>query len=207
METPDAYGGPFPVIGLAGTNFHVNAYALELSEVSDPENKITVMDMLNLEDHMELLYDRETKNAWQGYIGDAPPQRVQLFWLRPFGAMDPQGMAAKMEELNPGMPLLPENLPVIAIAGRPFFVDDNRKAFRDLANPWNMIFYNDVVQRGGQAGVFLDKVTSTVPFPHEFNVYDPTATVPDHIEFAAVPSGPELARMLNEDRSARQAGR
>src|ERR1700722_7623892 len=131
MEKTESYNGPFPVLDLEGTSFYVNGYLMALVQVDDPDNQIELFDMLCLEDHYELWYDTETKSGYHGLVRGEIPEQVKLFWFYPFDAMDPQGRNASLNETHPGWQKdFPEDLPVIDIAGKDFFVDEGRKAFR-----------------------------------------------------------------------------
>lgn len=199
MEEDNSYKGPFPVIELEDTAFYVNGYLMALVEVNAPENQIGMYDMLCLEDHYELWYDPDTKNVYDGPLTGELPEQVKLFWFYPFDALDPVGRSARLDEIRPGWRKdFPTDLPVIQIAGKDFFVDEQRKAFRDTGNCWNMITFADVFKRDGQTGIYIDTNRVQVPFLHEFNPYEPPAVLPDHIIFAEVPDGPHLAFLLNE---------
>jgi hypothetical protein len=91
MNKPGYYDGPFPVIVLEGTPFYVNGYTMELVQVEDPANRINTFDMMCLEDHVELWYDTESRNAYEGQHFGEIPERVKLFWLYPLEALDPLG--------------------------------------------------------------------------------------------------------------------
>jgi hypothetical protein len=103
MKTLTDYTGPFPVITLVGTDFLVNACTMQLIEAADPTNKIDYFDMIDLQDHLELVYDTSTKSSYQGRWDQYHEKdNTQLFWLRPFGAMDPAGMNELMDQVKPG---------------------------------------------------------------------------------------------------------
>jgi hypothetical protein len=200
MKDSNEYNGPFPVIDLAGTDFLVNALKMELIEQSDPENRISYFDMLDLQDHLELVYDTSTKSAYEGrwdQYFDKP--NVILFWLRPMAAMDPAGMKELLDNTRPGWrSSFRTDLPVVNLAGTDFFADEQRNSFRQKDNPWNLIHFHEVQQINERHGVYLDTRTNNVPFPHELYLYDPPERLPEHVVFAEVPSGPQLAVILQE---------
>ncbi|NHA05486.1 hypothetical protein G7092_16875 [Mucilaginibacter sp. HC2] len=199
MKQENNYKGPFPVIELEGTPFFVNGYLMALVEVDRPENQIDLFDMMCLEDHYELWYDTETKQVYDGPLTGQIPEQVKLFWFYPFDAMDPQGRNTKLDEIKPGWRKdFQTDLPVIQIAGKDFFVDEKRKAFRDTENCWNMISFADVFKRGGKTGIYIDTRVTQVPFLHEFDPYHAPEELPEHIVFAGVPDGQHLAFLLNE---------
>jgi len=206
MKTLTDYAGPFPVINLVGTDFLVNACTMQLIEAADPSNKIDYFDMIDLQDHLELVYDTSTKSSYQGRWDQYyDKENTQLFWLRPFGAMDPAGMNELMDYVKPGWrDSYRSDWPVINLAGADFYADDQLNSFRQKDNPWNLIHFHEVMQVNGQMGVYLDKRVMNVPFPHEFNSYEPPSEMPENVIFAEVPSGPELAILLNEANAARQ---
>jgi hypothetical protein len=199
MKKTDDYNGPFPVIELEGTSFYVNGYLMELVQVDNQENRIDIFDIMCFEDHYELWYDMETKSAYESPVIWQIPEHVKLFWLYPFDAMDPQGRNARLDQTQPdwrkGFPI---DLPVIKIAGKDFFVDEKRNAFRDTVNCWNRISFTDVFKHNNKMGVYIDTRIAQVPFPHEFDPYHPPVELPEHIVFAEVPDGHHLAFMLNE---------
>ena len=204
MKTLTDYPGPFPVINLAGTDFLVNACTMQLIEAADPENKIDYFDMIDLQDHLELVYDTLTKSSYQGRWDQCQDmENTQLFWLRPFGAMDPAGMKELMDNIKPGWRnTYSIDWPIVSLAGKDFYADEQLNSFRQKDNPWNRIHFHEVIQSNGQSGVYLDTRVLNVPFPHELNIYEPPLELPEHIIFAPVPSGPELAVLLNEARAA-----
>lgn len=205
MERDNSYKGPFPVLELAGTEFYINGYELALIQVGQPENRIDMMEMLVLDDHVELWYDAETKKAYDG-PADQMPGTVQLYWLYPLAAMDPLGKTAWLDENRPGWKTdYVTDLPVISIAGKDFFVDDRRNSFRDTKNNWNMIAFKDVTQVDQKTGIYIDKRVTQVPFPHEFDSYNPPDTLPGHIVFAEVPDGRQLAQLLREHQSQKES--
>lgn len=198
MNETGNYSGPFPVIELEGTSFFVNGYLMALVQVDEPENQLELYDMMCLEDHYELWYDTDTKQVYDGPLTGQIPEHVKLFWFYPFDAMDPHGRNARLDETRPGWRKdFPTDLPVIQIAGKDFFVDERRKAFRDIENCWNMIYFADVFKRDGKTGIYIDTTVVQVPFPHEFDPFDPPAVFPEHIIFAEVPDGHQLATLLS----------
>ena len=203
MNALTDYNGPFPVINLMGTDFLVNACTMQLIEAGEPSNKIDYFDMIDLQDHLELVYDTSTKSSYQGRWDQYHDKvNTELFWLRPFGAMDPAGMNELMDHIKPGWRSAYRcDLPVINLGGTDFFADEQLNSFRQKDNPWNRIHFHEVMQLNGQAGVYMDTRVKNVPFPHEFDAYDPPGKMPEHIIFAEVPSGPELAVLLDEARS------
>ena len=188
MEKAENYNGPFPVVELEGTSFYVNGYQMALVQVDDPDNLIEMFDMFCLEDHYELWYDTESKSVYDGPLTGEIPDHVKLYWFYPFDAMDPDGRNARLNETHPGWQKdFPVDLPIIKIAGKDFFVDEGRKAFRDTGNCWNRISFADVFINNGRTGVYIDTRVLQVPFPHEFDCYEPPDQLPVHIVFAEVP--------------------
>ncbi|WDF77039.1 hypothetical protein PQ469_24455 [Mucilaginibacter sp. KACC 22773] len=209
MENSNVYEGPFPVVELEGTSFYVNGYLMALVQVDNAENQIGLFDMFCLEDHYELWYDRKTKQVYDGSLVGEIPEQVKLFWFYPFDALDPAGRNKRLDEIRPGWRQdFPTDLPVIRIAGKDFFVDERRNAFRDTENCWNRISFADVFKRDGKTGIYIDTQVTQVPFLHELNPYDLPDKLPEHIVFAEVPDGHHLAFLLNEHhlRQQEQAG-
>jgi hypothetical protein len=205
MKEVKSYNGPFPIIELEGTQFYVNGYLNELVQVDNPDNRIDMFDMIHLEDHVELWYDPETKNVYDGLHNGAIPGHVKLFWFYPFSAMDPLGTNARLDESDPGWRKnFPTDLPIVNISGKDFFVDEKCKAFRDIENCWNMISFADVIKHNGKTGIYIDTRVVQVPFPHEFDSYHPPDVLPEHIVFAEVPDGQHLAFLLHEYNNQKQ---
>jgi hypothetical protein len=199
MKKTDEYNGPFPVIELEGSSFYVNAYQNEFVQVDDPGNCIGMQDMMCYTDHMELWFDSGTKTVYEGPHTGKIPDAVKIFWFYPFGAMDPLGRNAAMDETQPCWRKdYPTDLPVIKIAGKDFFVDERRNAFRDTKNCWNTISFADVCKRNGETGIYIDINVVQVPFPHAFDDYYPAHGLPENIVFAIVPDGHRLAVLLND---------
>ncbi|WP_345952951.1 hypothetical protein [Mucilaginibacter sp. PAMB04168] len=200
MDLGSEYYGPFPVLELEGTQFYINAFLHELIEVDNEQNRMDwYNDMHYLKDHVELWFDRQTKNVFWGNLFD-PPEQVKLFWLYPLDAVDPDATKARLDRVVPGWDEdYPVDLPVVQIAGQDFFADPQGKEFRDTQNPWKTIPFSEVLMENGVTGVFLDKRVMQVPFPHIYDPFNPPAVLPEQIIFAAVPNGREMARLLSDE--------
>jgi hypothetical protein len=207
MDLGSEYYGPFPVLELEGTQFYINAFLHELIEIDNEQNRMDwYNDMYYLRDHVELWYDSQTKNVFWGNLFD-PPEHVKLFWLYPLDAVDPDATKARLDRVVPGWDEdYPVDLPVVQIAGHDFFADPQRKEFRDTQNPWKTILFSDVLMDNGTTGVFLDERVMQVPFPHIYDPFDPLAAMPEHVIFAAVPNGRELAQLLSDQHTFHYTG-
>ena len=207
MDLGSEYYGPFPVLELEGTQFYINAFLHELIQVDNEKNRMDwYNDMHYLQDHVELWFDGQTKNVFWGNLFN-PPEHVKLFWLYPLDAVDPDATKARLDRLLPGWDEeYAPDLPVVQIAGQDFFVDAQRKEFRDTENRWKTIPFADVVMENGQTGVYLDERVMQVPFPHIYDPFDPPAVMPEYVVFAAVPSGRELARLLSDQQTFHYTG-
>ena len=79
-----------PTIDIAGTDFFVDLRRMELREVANPANKITFYDFRDNGDHLLLLYDTETRNA---YLGPGrkltETGKVKIIRLQPLDKLDP----------------------------------------------------------------------------------------------------------------------
>ena len=79
-----------PTIEIAGTEFFVDLRRMELREVANPDNKITFYDFRDNGDHLLLLYDTETHNAYQGPGRKlAETGKVKRVRLQPLDQLDP----------------------------------------------------------------------------------------------------------------------
>lgn len=129
-----------PTINIEGTEFEVNVAKQELIEVANQQNTISFLEMRDLGTHYTFEYDLREKNlpsTFKSGITVEVPQMVKL---------DPIGMAAhhnmEVEDLhwktdfdivvNQDLIHLREKgaLPVIDIAGHPFYVDIRMDSLR-----------------------------------------------------------------------------
>jgi hypothetical protein len=123
-----------PTYPIEGTEFLLDVSCQELKEVKNPSNTISFLEMKDHGTHYTLNYDPESKNLpglfGKNTVGVEIPQMVKL---------DPEGMAThyslSVDELkgktdfeiivNQDLVALREKgaLPIIDIAGHPFYVD------------------------------------------------------------------------------------
>jgi hypothetical protein len=79
-----------PTIDIAGTDFFVDLRRMELREVANSANKITFYDFRDNGDHLLLLYDTETRNAFRGPASKIPETgKIQIIRLQPLDQLDP----------------------------------------------------------------------------------------------------------------------
>ncbi|WP_431217153.1 hypothetical protein ACQ86N_22990 [Puia sp. P3] len=79
-----------PIIDIAGTDFLVDLRRMEFREVANPANKITFYDFRDNGDHLVLLYDTETRNAYGGPGKKlAETGKVRIIRLQPLDQLDP----------------------------------------------------------------------------------------------------------------------
>jgi len=196
-----------PEVDVAGIKFYADAINSELIEVGNPDNRISTQAMVTFDDHHEFLFNRETKNILHGRWNipeNELGENLAWVWIRPIGAIDPQGMATLVREGKiPALTLAELSQPIISIADTSFYIDDIHNRFRELANRWNCIDFKEIFE-AGQTGFFFDKTIKNVPFAHVLDSYSPFEELPGHIVFAVVPSGQELADLVkNPQKSLR----
>ena len=188
-----------PEVDIAGHAFYADATRSEYIEVADTQNRIHVLEMMNFDDHSEFLFDHSTRNAYQGRWDKFPEaSKVENVWLRPIAATDPEGMRMLISEGKYTWEVHYKTpLPVVAIGGTDFFVDEIRKGFREVANPWNILLYTNT-NRDDPWTVYFDKRIKNVPFPHELDKYNPPRNLPAHISRESLPTGAKLNELLKD---------
>lgn len=173
-----------PVIDiLPGATFYVDAVKQLLIDTENPNNTISPMEMLSLEDHSEFVFDKQTRNLKPGNWMETDNHRYVLVWLRPLEVYDIEG--AKIRDVQEGS-LIQKNLPEINIEGVKFLWDRQHTLLLQKDNPYNQIHKSTMDMRGGIMGIYFDKHKKIVPFPHEINSRQPDEKLPLHIRF--VPS-------------------
>jgi hypothetical protein len=196
-----------PEIDVAGIKFYADAASSELIEAGNPDNRISTLAMMTFDDHHEFLFDRETKNILHGrwnIPADELGDNLTWVWIRPIGAIDPQGMAKLVGEGKlPALTIAELSQPIISIGNTSFYIDDIHGKFRELTNRWNCIDFKDVLQ-GEHTGVYFDKTVKNLPFPHELDISASIEKLPDHIIFAKIPRGEELASILKKVKKSLQ---
>ena len=80
-----------PTINIEGTDFLVDVNKLELSEIGNPKNTISIFQMLDLGDGYKFSYGLQEKNIPHLYSGN---EKITVT-IPEFVTLDPQGMAAK----------------------------------------------------------------------------------------------------------------
>jgi hypothetical protein len=167
-----------PVINLLeGVDFYVDASKGQLIDTKDKSNIISVFDMLFLEDHFELLFDKSVRNVKESEWTTGNESHEYL-WLRRLEVYDPEGAKQSATE---NQLLKFKSFPVIEIEGIKFLWDGEQNLIRQQDNPWNAIYKNDLTFRSGAEGFYFDTQQKLVPFPHELP--QEKEGLPDHIKF------------------------
>lgn len=196
-----------PEIDVAGIKFYADATHSELIEAGNPDNRISILEMMTFEDHHEFLFNLETKNVAHGrwnIPADELGEHLTWVWIRPIGAIDPEGMAQLVKEGKiPALTLAELSQPIISIANTSFYVDELHGRFRELTNRWNYIDFKDV-QQGELNGFYFDTNVKNIPFPHELDADTPIEKLPGHIVFAKVPTGEELSAIIKRAKKSLQ---
>lgn len=185
-----------PIVDIAGVPFYADAFQFVYREVADPTNEIWPYEMLVLEDHYELLFDKKRKCAHDGEVLSGLSTEVDLVWLRPLMAVDPEGMELAVQY---GKCQFREHyqdpLPTINIGGTDFYIDPIRKGFREVENRWNIILFTDVVP-SEQPTIYFDTKVKNVPFPHELETYKSLPQMPANIKLVELPRREEMKKLM-----------
>ncbi|PSK90787.1 hypothetical protein [Taibaiella chishuiensis] len=183
-----------PQTDIAGTKFLANSITGEFIQVENSENQFSIFDMIIHDNHLEMLFDKSTCRPYEGNWSEAPEsENLQYVWLRPVSQLDPDGMnimleggLIKWEEYYPG------ELPTVKIHDTLFYIDPERKGFREVENRWNIIPFNDVVSHD-KHGIYYDKRSKNSAFL--INPFDPPKSLPEHIVFAELPPVKEFVQI------------
>lgn len=81
-----------PKVTIGGEQFYVNLRLDEFRQVNNPHNAISFNDVEHNDDHLLVLYDHHSKNAFQGTEHDLQSRNdVEFVKLKPFKELDPVG--------------------------------------------------------------------------------------------------------------------
>ena len=197
MKQINVYTRPRPVIQLGDTSFFVDAQWQYLIEVENPDNKIDMHETRSFKDHIELWYDPSIKNSYKGPFAQTPPENILVYWFHSFSALDPDGEAAKLDELNPEWRVESDiRLPLAEIAGRYFFVDKKYSCFYEVNNCWNSISFNEITCRKKAKGFFINLTYHNTAFPHEIAAASKSPVWPEHIVFAPINGGAKVHKII-----------
>lgn len=169
-----------PVIDIAGAEFYVDAVKSVLIDTKDRNNVIRPLDMLVLDTHIEMLFDKVTRNAKWNNWRDMDNERYEYVWLRHLEVYDTEGAKIRLGRESA---LIPKNLPVIDVEGVKFLCDGQHTRLLQQDNPYNQIHKNDMVSKEGIMGFYFDTQKNVVPFPHELESVKSNGQLPSHIRF------------------------
>lgn len=186
-----------PIVKIHDTDFIVDIVNLEFREVGHPLNIISFFDLKDNGDHLALLYDKSTRNAYRGTIGDlAQREKLELVKLAPLIALDRTGVinflksqqAFKQEKnsylaTNDIKFIELGKLPIIEIDNTKFFVDVNLEEFRQVNAIDNKISFNDIKDTGDHLQFFFDRETKNV-----FKGTEQARAARDDVKFVMLPS-------------------
>src|SRR3546814_555828 len=142
-----------PAIDIAGVEFYVDAVRQLLIDTANVENTISTLDMMMLDDHMELLFDKETRNIKEGNWTERDDERYDYVWLRPLEVYDTEG--AEILLGHEGQ-LIPKDMPVIDVEGVPFLWDKSTSRLLQQDIPWNQVSKSDMQQHDDGVGFYFD---------------------------------------------------
>ena len=157
------------MLRILGTDFIVDFNLSEFRQVDNPSNRIP-FDILQYDQKYDgylLLFDKDTKNVYQGPIPTEEmnpdvqriliPELMQLGWVGRIAhayTIDKNGQVIDVES---------NKLPTIKIDSNDFMVDLCRNEFRQTDNPDNRIFLDELFPIGpGHIGFFFDPRTKNV---------------------------------------------
>lgn len=167
-----------PTVNLAGTEFYVDASQGMLIDTLNSSNHFHIYEMLRLDDHFEMVFDKKTRNLKEGNWTDISGERYEYIWLRPLGVYDPEGAKKCLTDEDL---LFLKSLPGVDVEGVKFLWEEESGLLFQEGNPWNIIAKNDAVQRDTVMGFYFDKEKSLVPFPNE--IPSDKAKLPPSITF------------------------
>ena len=168
-----------PVIDIAGAGFYVDAIHMVLIDTNDKDNIIHMMELLDVGDHFEMLFDKVTrnvKNDWRIWDND----RYEYVWIRPFEVYDIEGARMRFGHESK---LISKELPVIDVDGVKFLWDKQHTRLLQQDNTFNHINKNDMQSNKGIIGFYFDRRRKVVPFPHEVEALKVNGKLPSHIRF------------------------
>jgi len=151
----------------------------------------------SFKDHIELWYDPSNKNSYKGPFGETPPENILVYWFHSFSALDPDGEAAKLDELHPEWRIASDiRLPLAEIAGRYFFTDKKCNCFYEVNNCWNAISFKEITCRKKADGFFINLRDHNTAFPHEMLAASKSPVWPEHIVFAPINGEPKVHKII-----------
>lgn len=174
------YNRELPVTELSGDKFYVDAYNQELIDTQKQDNVIPIWNMLQLDDHLELVYDKSIRNAKESSWPDAKGDRYEYIWLRPFGFYDNIGAMMRMQEAGLSFET---DLPKVDLAGVQFYLHESFSGLSQVENRWNRIDKHDFSVYDKVWGIFFDSHKKVVPFPHEIPSLKPGEPLPSYLRF------------------------
>lgn len=129
-----------PILDIEGTAFIVDVARQELREQDDPENVISFLEMTDHGTHYTLVYDPDTKNLPE-FMGEYLELKIpQMAALDPDGMSLAYGLSLMHTEVKTDFEIIVNQelvalrekgvLPVIEIAGHPFYVDIRMDSLR-----------------------------------------------------------------------------
>lgn len=167
-----------PTVNLAGAEFYVDATRGLLIDTLNSDNHFHIYEMLRLDDHFEMVFDKKTRNLKESDWIHITDERYEYLWLRPLGIYDPEGAKKCLTEEDL---LFLKDLPIIDIEGVKFLWEKESSLLFQQDNPWNVIAKNDMKSQEGKGGFYFDRQKNIVPFPHEMP--SDATQLPAHIIF------------------------
>lgn len=157
------------MLRILGTDFVVDFDSSEFRQVDDPSNKIS-FDNLEYDkayDGYPLLFDKDTKNVYQGPIPteeiNPDIERILIPGLMQLGRVDRIAHAYRIDKNGQVIDVESSILPTIKIDSTDFIVDLPRNEFRQTDNPDNRISLDELFPVGpAHIGFFFDTRTKNV---------------------------------------------
>ncbi|UIR57843.1 hypothetical protein LZQ00_08475 [Sphingobacterium sp. SRCM116780] len=173
-----------PTIEIAGAYFYVDSLHDILIDTADKNNTIHVLEMMVLEDHYEMLFDKVNRNLKEYNWLERDDNRYEYIWLHPLEIYDPEGAKIALERSNVNL----ERFPVIDIAGIPFLWNQQRSCLMLCENPFNRIHKcSYTTSDNGTWGIYIDTDKKVLPFPYELEALkSKNGNLPAHIKFVDI---------------------
>jgi len=173
---------------IPGADFFVDSLNQVLIDIQNVDNKIYLLEMINLDDHSEFIYDKTKRNLKEGSWCDfdRDDERFSTVWIRPLEVYDIEGAKLYLDQ----HPFTLEGLPVISIKGTDFYWSEYGEQLIQCDNPFNRICKKDTLYSymNGEEGIYFDVNKKVSLFGYELcremqKMRGSETVLPHHIEF------------------------
>lgn len=152
-----------PILRIHDTDFYVDLEKLEFRQVDNEKNTISFHDVQDNGTHTQLMYDPTTKNAFKGTWAEMSKREdLVLIKLPPAIELDTQYVADQLvknlrEKYHGGIRRTDddgnikwsrEQPPIVRIYDTDFYLDLNKKEFRQVSNETNSFAFSAMTEKG-----------------------------------------------------------